>query len=290
VTITEILKKSYKKLSKTTKNPTFEAEFLLSHILGKSREFIIAHPEKKLTGAQIIKYNKLISRRAKGEPIAYLVGYKHFYGNKFLVNKNVLVPRPETELMVDSIFNLQSSISNSIFIDVGTGAGCVIVSVAKEIKNLKFFGTDISDKALAVAKKNAKLNHLDKNIIFLQGNLLEPILKNKKFIIRNSKFVICANLPYLTPAQVKKSPTIKHEPKLALEAGRDGLKYYRQLFKQIKKLKSLCVVSYVLCEIDDSQASTFAKMLFRIFPLAKLEIKHDLAKKRRLAIITLFNG
>ena len=190
MTIQETLKKAKEKFNKAKiKNPHIDAEILLSGILKKEREFLLIHSEKKLTKLQSEKFNKLISRRIKGEPVAYLIGYKYFYGNKFAVNKDVLVPRPETEMFIQNVERITHNKKNNIIIDAGTGSGCIIISLAKSIKesssgypeldSYDFFGIDVSRKALKVAKKNAELNHVDEKIEFLHGDLLEPILKSK---------------------------------------------------------------------------------------------------------------
>jgi release factor glutamine methyltransferase len=156
-----------------------------------------------------------------------------------------------------------------------------------ELDSCEFIGTDISKKALSVAKKNAKLSGVDDKIKFLQGDLLEPILKNKKLNIKNKNVIITANLPYLTAKQVKESPSIQKEPKLALIAGNDDLKYYQKLFKQIKKLNMLCASCYVLCEIDPRQTLKIKKLIKKELPQAKFEIKKDLARLDRLVVIKL---
>lgn len=283
---------------KRTKLPPFDMELILAYVLKKSREYIIAHPETKITNTQEARCQRLIRQRLKGLPIAYITGHKEFYGLDFIVNKNVLVPRPETELMVEeALARIAHSAQPVTIFDVGTGSGCIIVTMARlikncelKIKNYKFIGIDISRSAISTAKKNAKLNNVEKNIKFLHGNLLEPILKNKKFLILNSKFLILANLPYLTPTQITNSPTIQHEPKLALAAGADGLKYYRQLFKQIKLLDAKYNIQntiYLLCEIDPSQKNKIASLLKKQFPKSSFEIKKDLKNHSRLAIINI---
>ncbi|MDO9399572.1 MAG: peptide chain release factor N(5)-glutamine methyltransferase [bacterium] len=301
MTLKQILQENILKLKlKKIKNPHLEAELLLSNILKKPREFLLTHNEYKLAKSQITKYQSLINRRIKGEPIAYLTGHKEFYGLDFFVNKNTLIPRPETELMVDEAIKLiiQDGSQPTTIIDIGTGSGCIIITLAKliinyqlQITNYEFFGIDISKKALFIAKKNAKFHNVDKNIKFLHGNLLEPIINNKKYKIQNTKYIILANLPYLTPTQIKNSPTIKYEPKLALTAGLDGLKYYQQLFKQVTyliqntKYKIQNTLS-VLCEIDPSQTTLIKKLIKKYFQQAKLQIKEDLADHNRLIIIT----
>jgi release factor glutamine methyltransferase len=279
------------------KNPYLDAEILLSFILNKPQEFIFTHPEYKLTKFQISNYQLLISRRQKGEPVAYLTGHKEFYGLDFFVNKNVLIPRPETELMVDKTLSLMSNISHPIsLIDIGTGSGCIIITLQKILKlkskiiNYKFFATDISKDALKIAKNNAKKHGVDKKIKFLPGDLLEPLIKNSKYL-NNPKnpIIITANLPYLTPSQINNSPTIKKEPKIALVAGSDGLKYYQKLFKQIKQFQKICNVKYMLCEIDPRQKIQIGTLIKKELKISSFQIKKDLRGHSRLAIINLKN-
>ena len=311
MTISQHFAEATNKLKAKTKNPYLEAEILLSYVFKKPREYLLAHPEKKLTKIQITNYKLLITKRLKGVPTAYLAGYKHFHGLKFLVNKHVLIPRPETEMMVDEALYVTHNVKRVTIIDIGTGSGCIIITLANLLnvkskifppeadspraENLKFYATDISKPALAVARKNAKLHKVDKKIKFLQGTLLEPIIKYKnKLKIVNCKLIICANLPYLTPTQIKKSSSIRYEPKLALGAGKDGLEYYLELFTQIKKeTKSLrhrdLVSMLILCEIDPSQKSKIKQIIKKELPKARVQIKKDLRDLDRLAIIKFNN-
>ena len=309
------------------KFPHLNAEILLSHILKKPREYILAHPEKQLSKTQIISYQLQITKRAKGKPAAYITGHKEFYGLDFFVNKNVLIPRPETELMVDEALKILKTKGTRcpighrvpwIIIDVGTGSGCIVITLAKLLKkNLKtdlkankrlfafksvfrFFATDISKSALTIARKNAKLHKVDKKITFLQGSLLKPIINKSKIpglALRSragfnlkSEIIITANLPYLTPAQIKNSPSIKHEPKLALSAGPDGLKYYRRLFKQIKLFKIYDLKFMILVEIDPCQIIKIKQLVKRELPQSKIQIKKDLRGHDRLIIINIRNS
>lgn len=288
MTILEIRKKYFKKIDQ------LELDWLLEDVLKRPRAFILAHPEKSISNHQLTIINRKIARRVKGEPLAYILGYKNFYGMDFIVNKNVLVPRPETELMVEEALN-QLSISNEQFtiIDVGTGSGCIIISLSKKSFDFQhptfsFIGIDISPKALTVAKKNAKLHEADKKIRFIKGSLLEPILKNKKLIIDDCKLIIAANLPYVESGWKKalKSPErigLKFEPSIALYSGKDGLDHYRKLAVQIKKLSDKTKKPITLfCEIGPKQAGGMKK----IFSFAgKIEIKKDHNCYYRLAII-----
>lgn len=216
-------------------------------------------------------------------------------------------------MMVEEILNIigekltKKSIKEAtdcLLIDLGTGTGAIIISAANEIKRIFpaqygkiiFRAIDISFPALNIAKKNAILNKQDKKIKFLQGNLLEPLINKNDFnkLIKN-KLIIAANLPYLTLAQIKISPSIQKEPKIALAAGQDGLKYYRKLFKQLKEIKSVFDFDSnhkpitLLCEIDPSQNKNLKLLAKKYFPSARIEIKKDLANKNRLAIIKILD-
>ncbi|PIT93447.1 peptide chain release factor N(5)-glutamine methyltransferase [Candidatus Falkowbacteria bacterium CG10_big_fil_rev_8_21_14_0_10_43_11] len=288
--ISQVILKACQKLQKFNLSSAFlDAELLLSFVLRKPREYVLAHPEIKLTKKQILKFYKLIAQRAKNIPLAYLTGVKEFYGREFYVDKRVLVPRPETETLIEQVKSEKLKMkSDAIIVDIGTGSGCIIITLAKElenlkskISNLKFLATDVSLGALAVAKKNARLHGVADKIKFMRGNLLEPILKNRTLVTYNLLFV--ANLPYLMPTQIKNSPTIKHEPLLALSAGKDGLKYYRQLANQLQQfnIKYPNISISLFCEIDPEQS----KAIKKIFSLAKsMEIKKDLAGRNRLFI------
>lgn len=291
MTIKEFTVKTFKRSGLSI----LDISLILAYGIKRSREFILAHPEFKISAIRQKKIARLIKLRKKGYPIAYLIGEKEFYGFKFSVNKHVLIPRPETELLVENAKSMiEGSEEKQTVIDIGTGSGCIIITLAKllnqacprprsrkSIKNKEFIGIDISSKAITVARKNAKLHKVENNIKFLSGDLLEPC---KRYTLHAARYMILANLPYLTPEQVKKSPSIKHEPKSALIAGPDGLKYYRKLFKQIKKYK---LDNYsLLCEIDHTQTKNIIKLISQELPNASYEIKKDLGGYNRLVIIT----
>lgn len=202
--LSSLIAQSTAKLALCSETPRLDAEILLSHTLNKSREDILTHPEIKLDVNQIKAYKKLLVRRQTGEPIAYLVGYKFFYGLKFKVNHHTLIPRPETELMVEQalkniVCDTDCQTKNTIILDVGTGSGAIIISLFKQLtinnKKLRidFFATDISDNALRIAKQNAKNNRI-KSIAFLKSDLLNH-RKIKRLFQQEKPLVILANLP-----------------------------------------------------------------------------------------------
>lgn len=261
-----------------------EAEILLAGVIKKPREFLYIHPETRLTTRQAKNFLNNLRRRLKGEPLAYLLGHKEFFGLDFLVNKHTLIPRPETELMVERTIPLLTE--NTALIDVGTGTGCISISILKSapVRPTSVWATDISRKALRVAQKNAKLHHV--NITFLRGNILKPLIRNLKSTIRPSPLIITANLPYLTREQAAGEPSIRREPMAALVAEEGGLALYRELFAQTQTFTGRAPIT-ILCEIDPSQSEKMAVLARKFFPSAAIEIKNDLAGRDRLTIITL---
>ncbi|OGF28570.1 protein-(glutamine-N5) methyltransferase, release factor-specific [Candidatus Falkowbacteria bacterium RIFOXYB2_FULL_34_18] len=299
MTIKQALIKAIQLLKEKT--PHLDAELLLSHILNKPKEYFYAHGEKELSPILYKKFINLINKRAdQNTPIAYLTGEKYFFGIKFKINNNVLVPRPETELMVEEALNIHNKNKHVLIADIGTGSGCIIISLAKNIKraSTKFIGVDISKSTLDVAKENGKKN---KKISFLQGDLLSPVihlmnpglssLRSESQDDRYKKIktlIITANLPYLTTLQVKNSPSVQSEPKLALISGYDGLKHYKQLFTQTKQLLRFYNGKiYILCEIDPSQTTKIKKLAQNELSELKYRIKKDLSGKNRFFILTL---
>jgi release factor glutamine methyltransferase len=274
-----------KELTQESKLPRLEAELLLAFLMARPREFIIVHEKDVLLPALIKKFKAAEKKRLLNFPLAYLTGRKEFYGLDFKVNKNVLVPRPETETLVEMVLNYARQKKNGLdFIDIGTGSGAIIVSLASELakqselifNSSSFLGLDISRAALGVARQNAKLHNLNKKIAFLQSDLLKNIPANS---LEDSHLVIAANLPYLTPKQTSEEPSISREPKLALDGGPDGLKYYRELFKQLKKVKFASLL--LICEIDPGQAKTIKLNAQKIWPSARLKIVKDLRPQAR---------
>ncbi|MDP2692552.1 MAG: peptide chain release factor N(5)-glutamine methyltransferase [bacterium] len=261
--------------------PPLESEILLSSILKKPREYMLTHSDARVGYLKSYRFNNFVKKRNLGVPIAYLIGHKEFYGLDFEVNKYTLIPRPDTEILVENTISHISK--NDTLIDVGTGSGCIAISVLKKKKNTAY-AIDISKRALTVAKKNARLHGVKIN--FLHGNLLQP-LKHKN--IKTLKhIIITANLPYLTKKQFSSEPSIQYEPKSALVADKQGLALYEALLNQIKSISTsykLQATSYL--EIDPSQTSEITLLIQKIFPEVKIEIKKDLAGHNRLVIFTL---
>lgn len=262
----------------TSASPNLDAEVLLSYVLEKSREYLYTHPQKELSLLQKIKFKKNIAKRALGVPVAYITHVREFFGFDFYVDKNVLVPRPETEMLVAETIKLATP--GQLIADIGTGSGCIAIALAKNLKN-KIIATDISPKALKIAMKNAE--DLKVNIDFISGDLLNPVINQKIDLL-------IANLPYGSPEiwennDDPKSKALKFEPNIALYAKDKGLESYQRLFEQIADLKHR--PTYILIEIDPSQPQMIAKIIKKYFPQSKIEIKKDLASLDRVLIAKL---
>lgn len=263
-----------------------EQEVILAHILKKSREYVLAHPEIRLTTAQKRQFEKMIDRRKNHEPIAYILDRKEFYGLNFKVDKNTLIPRPETEILVEEILRLNPE--NENIIDIGTGSGNIIITLAKNIKNKNnYFGIDISPKALMVAKSNVKKNNIEKKIKFIKSDLLKFFIQDTKYKIQDT--ILVANLPYLSKKIYEHTlPDVQNfEPKSALLSGHDGLDHYRKLFKQIKNLEDKNYKLKAILEISPEQKTKIAKLAKYHFPCAKLKFQKDLAGKWRMVDIDI---
>jgi len=272
--------------------PLLEQELILAHILQKSREYILTHPETPLNKAQKAKFKSFINRRKNHEPLAYILGHKEFYGLDFKVDKNTLVPRPETELLVEGVIKL--SPKNTNIIDVGTGSGNIIISIAHNIERIahnkiKFFAIDISAKALSIAKYNARKNKVDKKIEFIKSDLL----KNKKLLnkIKDENLIIIANLPYLSEKIYEHTlPDVKNfEPKSALLSGAYGLDHYEKLLAQIEILKINCSMLHISCflEISPEQKIKIEKLARKYFSECKINFIKDLSGRWRVAKLEL---
>lgn len=253
-----------------------EPDLLMAKVLRKPKEFIFMNPEFRLTGGQEARLEKMAGRRQKGEPLAYILGYKDFYGMRFKVNSFVLVPRPETEMLVDLLaenFRRLKSEKNKIFkiLDVGTGSGCLAVSIAKKlaakVKTVEIAASDISPEALAVARQNARIHRV--KIEFIQSNLLENI----SFV----PDVLAANLPYGWREWKNNSSAetagLKFEPPEALFTEEKGLYAIRRLLEQIAAGKEFPKIIFL--EFDPRQKTELAKKIKKILPGSKAEFYKD---------------
>lgn len=249
-----------------------EIELLISHVLGKSKEFLYMNPGFGMTALQLSRLYRFIARRKKGEPIAYIIGHKDFLGLSFEVNKNVLIPRPETELMVQDIIKSSLGLKRTVSIlDVGTGSGCIIVSAAHALTSQRysFTASDVSGKALMVAKKNSKKHGT--SVTFLKSNLLKNIKADFDIVV--------ANLPYGWSEWKNNSSAstvgLKFEPRNALFTDEHGLKLIRELLEQIAERKNKPKLVYL--EFDPRQKRELLQLIKKILPEYKAVFHKDLS-------------
>ena len=249
----EILKMGENLLKKyNIKNPHLDTELILSKVLNKSREEIILN-NNKLKNKDIKKFNNYLLRRKQNEPIAYILGYKYFWKYKFLTNKSVLIPRPDTELIVEETLNYLPHDKSKKILDVGTGSGCIVISLLKERPKCKATAMDISLNAINVAKTNAKLHQLENKINFINIDIDKYKSYNYDLIISNP--------PYINSIELNRlDDDIKfHEPIEALSGGSDGLRDLRKIIYKSKKL--LKINGKLILEIGYRQKIRCIKML-----------------------------
>lgn len=214
------------------------------------------------------------------QPKQYQQGWNEFYKLKFFLTPDTLIPRPETELLVDEILKIKPG----TLLDLGTGSGNIAVAVAKNLPNIKIIATDVSEKALEVARKNAKFHKVEDKIFFLKSDLLDYLMLHLGGVTKMPD-VIVTNLPYIPTARLMYiDPMVTEwEPRIALDGGIDGFELYRKLFAQIEQKK--LYPKYLIGEIDYSHADFVLEESRRFFPNTMVEIKHDLAKKQRYFVI-----
>lgn len=265
-------------LSNHSEFPFIETQVLLAFVTGKSREWLIGHPDVQLTDDQLGRLSTLRARLIEGEPLPYLTGKQAFFGLDFAVDNHVLIPRPETELLVGECIQwLNGHPSKRKMVDVGTGSGAIAVILAHQFNDLDVTAIDCSAEALAIASENAKTYYVDGQVHFLKNDLLTGL---------EDRFdLIAANLPYI-PSEVLKSLTVsKYEPRLALDGGADGLGLIRQLIEQSKN--RIKPGGLIILEIETSQSAACLKLAENAFPLAEITPMIDLAKHPRIIKIQL---
>lgn len=233
--------------------PKNKARMLLQATLKKSREYLMIYDNKEVENIDRDRYIKNVKRLILGEPLQYITGIQEFMKLNFLVTKDVLIPRPDTEILVEEVIRKAENISNPVILDLCTGSGAIAVSLAKYIKNVHICAIDISSKTLEIAKKNAELNGVKNNIEFIESNLFDKI-KERKFDI------IVSNPPYIETETIKTlSKDVQSEPKIALDGGKDGLDFYRKIADSGSKY--LNRQGYICLEIGYNQRIAVRQIL-----------------------------
>ena len=221
---TEILKKN------KIPNPQLDCEILLSNLINKDKKYIILNSKKILTLEKTKKFKDLIERRKKGEPIAYLINKKDFWKDEFFVNKSVLIPRPDTELIIEQVLKMYSKDSQLQFLDIGTGSGCILLSILKERPNFYGTGIDISKKSINVSKFNAEKLNLMNRVKFFHSSVDNFKIGKYDLIVSNPPYIESLSLKYL------EKDVVNFEPKLALSGGIDGFLNIRKVINKASTL------------------------------------------------------
>jgi len=257
-----------------------EGELLLRHTLNISRAQLFQDLDHELTPEQEKTFWNLVKRRINHEPTAYITVHREFYGLDFYVNPHVLIPRPETELLVEKALTLVQNHCLVTIADIGTGCGAIAISLALNLPQVKIYATDISSSALEVAKTNCKKHDVLNRIHLLQGDMLDPLPKPVDLIVTNLPYVKKAELPQVSPVQF--------EPPLALNGGPDGLQKIRRLCQQVNN--KLHPAGYLLLEIGQGQDKAVTTLLHSLFPHAKIETTLDLGNIDRVVSLHLSNN
>ncbi len=252
------------------------ALILLAHVLQKPKTWLLAHPETHLNPEQKAHLERLVRRLQEGEPLPYLTGKQAFFGLDFSVSPVVLIPRPETELLVEQALSwLEAHPDAKHVLDVGTGSGCIAIALATRKPWLTFTATDLSPEALKIAEQNAETLGAKDQITFEQADLLPA--GNQSFNL------ICANLPYIPSTKLEEVNTLAFEPTLALDGGADGLSLIRRLLEQLPP--RLNHPGLVLLETEATLGAETLALAKTAFPQADVRLLQDLAGLDRLVRI-----
>jgi release factor glutamine methyltransferase len=251
-----------------------ESELLLRHVLEISQVELYQDPEREITPAQEKKFWASVKRRLSGEPTAYITGHREFYGFDFCVDPRVLIPRPESELLVEKTLALTQTRPEIAIAEIGTGSGAIAISLALNLPQAKIYATDISEAVLKVARLNCQQHGVENRIRLLQGDMLEPLPEAVDIIV--------ANLPYVSQAEL--SHLSNFEPKLARNGGADGLAQIERLCRQVSN--KLRPHGFLLLEIGQGQEKAVTALLRRLFPSAGIETLADLSGIARVVILS----
>ncbi len=273
------LKHLRSRLAHTSQTAALDAQVLLGHILGRSRSWVMAHPEYDLLPEQASKLAQAAVRLEDGEPLPYILGHWEFFGLDFEVSPAVLIPRPETELVVEEALHwLSANPQRRRAVDVGTGSGCIAISLASRLEDLHITATDLSASALRVARRNALKHNVAARVNFVQGDLLAAIQPPLAALFD----LICANLPYLSAHSQDRLDALRWEPQHALVGGEDGLLYINKLVAEAPS--RLAPGGLLLLEIDAHLSMAARWIVQTALPEARVRVLRDLSRLDRLLV------
>jgi len=257
--------------------PNLDAQLLLMKAVDQTRAWVLAHPEAELSATQSRQFQGDLAELAAGTALPYILGWWEFYGRPFKLNRRVLIPRPETELLVEQALNWLQRVDGGRALDLGTGSGCLAVTLAAERPSVRVWASDIERGALQLARLNASWYGVEERISFVQADLLSPL--------RGPFDVICANLPYIPTATLADLKVARREPARALDGGQDGLSLIRQALEDLPR--ALAARGLALFEVQPDQAAAVGEAARRVLPGAQVQVRRDLAGLERLVMISL---
>ena len=278
--IKEAMRKGMIKLkTNDVKEPNLKARLLMQYILNRPREYILVHDDKQLTLRQNVDYFKLIKKLIEGVPLQHITHQQEFMKLMFYVDENVLIPRPDTEILVEEVIKLAKSINAKKILDLCTGSGAIAVSLAKYIEGSQITATDISRKALSIAKLNATNNNVEDKITFVSSDLFQNISEEKYDII-------VSNPPYIKRKVIKTlDKEVKREPIIALDGGNDGLDFYKEIVKNAYQY--LKYKGYLCLEIGYDQKDEVIDLINEEEKYIDTYSKKDLFDNDRIVITKL---
>ena len=280
MTIQEAMGKANIQLkTKNIDSPKLKARLLMQYVLKQNRQYLMVHDENKLKQEKKEKYFRAIEKLSKGFPLQHITHQQEFMKMNFYVNENVLIPRPDTEILVEEVIKIAKKINAKKILDLCTGSGAIAVSLAKYIENSQVTATDISEEALVIAERNAKNNKVDKQIAFLSSNLFYEIPKEKYDMI-------VSNPPYIKREIVKTlAKQVQNEPLMALDGGWDGLDFYRKIIHQADDF--LKYGGYLCLEIGYDQKEEVMDLIKKEEKYTNPYCKKDLYGNDRVVVTKL---
>jgi release factor glutamine methyltransferase len=281
-----VLTQTSERLLGVSDTPRLDAQVVLARVLGRPRAWVLAHPEAELSSGEARRLEEALARLETGEPLPYVLGLWEFFGLDFTVTPEVLIPRPETELLVEQALAwVKRQGKKSLAADVGTGSGCIAISLAVNDSQLQVVATDLSLPALHVTRANAVRHAVVERVHLLQCNLLSPFPCDALY--RHSPFplfnLICANLPYIPEKTLEGLRVARWEPRGALYGGRDGLDWIRALIQQAPS--RLSPEGLLLMEIEASQGEAAGSLAQEAFPQGEVQVLRDLGGHDRVVAV-----
>lgn len=278
ITLKELIIEGRKAFEKISETPALDTELIVCHVLKLSKLDLFLRPEKEVSDAEAERLRTLFERRVGGEPVQYLIGTEGFMRLEFMVTPSVLIPRPDTELLVEKILELIDNSKDVHILDIGTGSGAISISLAYYLKHAHVDTVDISEEATAVARQNAVQNQVEDRVHFFNGDLFDPLEADSKYD------VIVSNPPYIPTADIEalQVEVAVHEPRLALDGGLDGYDFYRRIIaKAPLHLKESGMLAF---ETGHDQAQSIQDMMIHSGSYRDVTIYKDLNDIERVVI------